>query len=58
VIGPQSSLRVIIAANQPPPNVSGGGGALSLLSVLLLGLLETMRRLTARRSMIERSSRS
>jgi uncharacterized delta-60 repeat protein len=58
VIGPQSSLRVIIAANQPPTNVSGGGGALSLLSVLLLGLLETMRRLTARRSMIERSSRS
>jgi uncharacterized delta-60 repeat protein len=53
VIGPQSSLRVGIRANDQPPPSSGGGGAFGFLSLLLLGLLETIRRLTARGSKIE-----
>jgi uncharacterized delta-60 repeat protein len=56
VIGPHSSLRSGILANdQPPANVAGGGGAFGFLSLLLLGLLKTMRWLAGGKSMIKRS---
>jgi hypothetical protein len=60
VLGPQSTARVTIRANdQLPPNVvrgsvDGGGGAFDFLSLLLLGLLRTMRRVIAGSSAIER----
>jgi hypothetical protein len=52
VIGSGSSRRIGIAGNDQSTS-SGGGGAFGFLSLLLLGLLKTMRWLTARR--IERS---
>jgi hypothetical protein len=60
LLGPQSTARVTIRANdQLPPNVvrgsvDGGGGAFDFLSLLLLGLLRTMRRVIAGSSAIER----
>jgi hypothetical protein len=56
VIQPESSRTTIriLFSDQPVPNVSGGGGAFGFLSLLLLGLLKTMRWLTAR-GRIERS---
>jgi uncharacterized delta-60 repeat protein len=56
VLGPQPIARIRILANdQPAPSQGGGGGgALDLFSVLLLGLLLTMRRFIGRRT-IERA---
>jgi hypothetical protein len=57
VINPEASRAMvrIWASDQPRADVSGGGGAFGLLSLLLLGLLKTMRWLTAGRNMTERS---
>jgi uncharacterized delta-60 repeat protein len=51
VIGPHSSMTVRIAANDRPVVVSGGtrsgSGAFGLLSLLLLGIVRLLRRVTA-----------
>jgi hypothetical protein len=53
VIGPQSNLRIAIMNNQPPSEY--GGGAFGFFSLVLLGLLRTIRRFTVGNRTIERS---
>jgi uncharacterized delta-60 repeat protein len=56
VLGPVSTARVLIApSDQVASAPSGGGGAFDFLSLLLLGLLRTIRRFTVGSSTIERA---
>lgn len=56
LIGSQPNARVEIWLSDRPRQDSGGGGAVGIFSLLLLGLLRTIRRVTAGSRMIERSS--
>jgi hypothetical protein len=56
VIGPQSNIRIGIVNNQPPSDY--GGGVVDFISLLLLGLLGTIRRfVSAARVMFTRPAR-